>query len=64
MHHLHYMSDRDHIRENFSVVFLGHHLVRRFVNQVFQREILHFVCNCLDYHSLLLVLLTPNAVCI
>ena len=46
-------SALDHIRHRFSVLFLGHHSVHSFMNQVSQRDVLHFVCDCLDYYSLL-----------
>ena len=46
-------SALDHIRHNFSVTFIDHHSVRSFMNQVSQRDVLHFVCDCLDYYSLL-----------
>ena len=44
---------RNHIRHKFSVLFIDHHSVRSFMNQVSQRDVLHFVCDCLDYYSLL-----------
>ena len=40
----------DHIRHQFSVPFLGHHSFRSFMNQDSQRDVLHFVCDCLDYY--------------
>ena len=46
-------SALDHIRHKFSVLFIDHHSVRSFMNQVSQRDVLHFVCDCLDYYSLL-----------
>ena len=46
-------SALDHIRHKFSVLFINHHSVRSFMNQVSQRDVLHFVCDCLDYYSLL-----------
>ena len=54
------------IRHKFSVLFLGHHSVRCFMNQVSQRSVMFCdVCDCLDYYSLLTdamsVLPTPNA---
>ncbi len=45
--------DRIRHRHMFSVLFLSHLSVRSFMNQDSQRDVLHFVCECLDYCSLL-----------
>ena len=46
-------SALDHFRLKFSVHFLVHHSVRSFMNQVSQRAVLHFVCDCFTYYILL-----------
>ena len=43
----------DHIRHEFSHLFQGHHTLRSFMNQDCQVDVLHFICQCLDYDALL-----------
>ena len=41
-------SALQHIREEYSALFAGHHTMRSLMNQADQRSIIHFISECLD----------------
>ena len=41
-------SALQHIRDEYPALFAGHHTMRSFMNQADQRNIIHFISECLD----------------